>query len=152
LPWTFEGQSFPLAVCNCELELAYTDWLEMRAYDKIVRRKRQLIEMGNWETHLRIWQSGVDADRYDFAGSIAWESRWNEPGQKELLYLMLNAATPGVLRSFIDRIFANHEAKRELFQVADADKGTGDGLYWRSLALGRPTSPPETTKTPAEAA
>ncbi len=148
IPFSFEGQPYPLAPCTCEVELAFTNWLEMRARDKIVRRKKQLQETGDYEAHLRIWQQGVDAARYDFAGGIAWESRCNEPGQKELLWMLMVKVTPAVTRSLVDRIFADPEKRRELFQLEDKEQGTTDGPYWRALAQGRPTVPEPKTSTP----
>jgi hypothetical protein len=147
LSWSFNGKPLPIGIPDWETEQAFTNWLEMRARDKIERRRKLFVEAGTYELHVRIWQSGVDADRYDWAGQTAWESRNNEPGQKELLWLMLVKETPGVLRDLVDKIFADPFARDELFRVGNKDAGTQDGLYWRAVSLGRPTIP----ETPKEA-
>lgn len=147
LPWDFEGQSYPLAPCTGEIELAYTNWLEMRARDKIARRKDQLMQTGDYSMHMEIWQQRVDADEYDFAGYTSFASRQHEPGQKYLLFLLLTKQTRTVTLDLVDRIYRDIEARNELFNQKE---GSPLGLVWRVLAQARPTSPEVQQPAPPE--
>ncbi len=146
IPFTFAGKEYPLAPCTGEIELAYTNWLEMRARDKIARRKKDL--GGEYQTHLAIWQQRVDADEYDWSGYIAFMSRQAVPGQKHLLYLLLAKQTPTATPALVDRIHADSEKWRELFDDGERDEDgkavRPPGLVWRAIIQARPTSPPPT--------
>jgi len=143
----FDGKMLSFAVPTYEIEQAFTNWLEMRAHSKIARRQKELVEAGTYLTNMTIWQNNVDTDAYDWAGFIADRSRQSEPGQKHLLWLMLEKCSQGTPVRLVDHIFADPVTRELLFCTED---GKPLGLYWRAVALGRPTSRETPTVTTPE--
>lgn len=143
IPFTFEGQSLPLAVCTGDVEIAFTSWVELNAKEKLDNRRA---ELGNtYEILLGIWYKNVICYEFEWPGEISFRIRNSETGKKELLRLMmLKAGGPPHVQQIIDRIFRCPEKMRELF---DWDPDNPKGLYWRSVAQGRPTLP-ESNPTP----
>lgn len=134
IPFTFGDQTYPVPICELKHELEYTAWLEWQARERVARHKAKL--GAEYTTHLEIWQNGCDAFKYEFAGRISWESRHSEAGQKHLLWLLMVSLTPAVTPELIDRVFADPDKREELVGY---DPPKVIGIYWRSLAKGRPT-------------
>ncbi len=137
IPFEFEGTKYPVAIATFEHELQFTNWLEMRSREKLVRRQNEL-PPGEYARHMEGWRHDCDADAYEFDGAISWASRFSVSGQKQLCYLLLVSVTPMVTPSLIDRIFANAAKKAELLE-----------LYWRSLDITRPRQPVAPPAPPA---
>jgi hypothetical protein len=134
-PFTFEGQSLPLAAVDCDLEGLFTRKLQEHAADTLAAIKPMLEAKGLYQDMLREYKHDLFTDGFDWSSQQGHNARNNEWGKKTLLALMMgkcqpNVATPGLL----ERIVRDPDKNSELFSFPD-------GLYWRSIALARPTSP-----------
>jgi hypothetical protein len=151
LMFTFEGKDCRLSPVTADIEIEYTNLFEMHARDKIARRREQLGD--EYEMHLEIWQRKVTTDQYEWTSYESVLSRQSEWGKKNLLCLMMRhgngdpAMMPNdMVMRLIDRIFLDPDKKQELFWWAEGNpesngKAKPLGLYWRSIAQGRPTAP-----------
>jgi len=151
-PFTFEGQSLPIGVCTGDVELHFTSWLELHARDKLARRKEELRDEYAW--YVNLWLQKVETEEYEWTGYISTRIRKTEAGKKALLLLMMQSAGALVSAELIDRIFQCPEKVDELFNddvVLDENKQPlpAAGLYWKSIAQGRPTVPVPNKAEPA---
>ncbi len=133
---TFEGVTLPF-VCNGEVELAYTLWLEMHCREKISRRKEAL--GSEYYMHMKIWQEKVDSEEYEWTGYTSLMSRNSEAGKKQLLWLMMAKAGADANPHTVDKIMKSPEKVLELFNDDVGDGKPPLGLYWKAIAQGRPT-------------
>jgi hypothetical protein len=145
-PLVFEGRSYPFPAVTGDIEINFEQWHEQYAWDKIERSKRA--RPSSYELNMTIWQRMVSANEFEWTGELSNKMRWSEAGQKELLWHILASATPTITRKLVDKIFKDPAAQRTLFEFS---KEGAVGLYWRSVAMARPTLPPApTTDTAAE--
>jgi hypothetical protein len=137
LSFTFQGNLISLAYVNGDVEIAFTDWVEMECLDDLRRRREKLGD--EYDYFKRLWKQSVDAGDYEWTGYISYRKRQSLVGQKHLLWLLIRAAGSMLFPADVDAILADPGKKEELLN-------DDTGLYWRALAPARPTSPAPKTE------